>query len=415
MKSLLLSLLLYMATCANAQLMYNSGADIAVAGGGIMYVGGALENADGYLTNAGQTTIKGYFRNGSLADGGFSTGEYIVYGNWENNSIFNAHQSRVRLRGSNQLITGTQVTTFHQLHLENGGIKSQTLDAFVNHLLSLNYSELATNDYRMTVTNPAVASVTRISGFVSSTGPGRLIRNVNSTNEYLFPTGWNDTGQIYYRPVMIKPSISQPHAYEVRMAYGNATAEGYDINVKANNVLDVNKRYFHYIRQTGVNAPAELSIYYNPAQEAVWNSIGRWQNVPQWQDLTNVTTTQGSPLFYNKKTNWLDNGNEPHILINAKEAEYLYNFPNVFSPNADGTNDFFGIINQLDLVTLEELRIFNRWGEPVFDMQRDGKPDWDGYYQGKLQPMGNYVFMASIKVNDTGKIISETGNLSLIW
>ena len=54
---------------AKAQLFYNSGANVAVSGGGILFVDGALENAAGLFSNAGQTTVKGYFRNGSLAWG----------------------------------------------------------------------------------------------------------------------------------------------------------------------------------------------------------------------------------------------------------------------------------------------------------------------------------------------------------
>src|SRR3954467_2824434 len=120
-----------------AQLLYNNGADVAVTGGGILWVDGAVENAAGLFSNAGQTTVKGYFRNGSLATGGNSRGEYIVYGDWENNNLFTADQSIVRLTGNSQLITGTSVTTFHDLSLETfGAIKRQTLDAFTSHQLN---------------------------------------------------------------------------------------------------------------------------------------------------------------------------------------------------------------------------------------------------------------------------------------
>lgn len=400
----------------NAQLLYNNGEDVAVKGGGILYVDGAVENANsGNFINAGQTTVKGFFRNGALATGGGTNGEYIVYGDWENNNTFTADQSVVRLRGAAQLITGSQETSFYDLALENGGIKTQTLDAYTTHLLAFNSSELATTDFKMTVSNPSPAAVTRLSGFVSSTGPGRFVRNANSTNVYLFPTGWRYNGVVYYRPVEFTPSTNDLESFSARMGWGDATAEGYDVSTKAGNVSVVNTKFFHLLKQYGSAAPADLSIYYLPVQDSTWNSIGRWQVVPQWEDLTGVNVNQGAPYFYNTKTGWTDNGDEPHVLINAREAEVLFNFPNVFSPDGDGTNDFFGIINQLNLVTLEDLKIFNRWGEPVFDSQRDGKQDWDGYYQGKLQIMGNYVYIAQVKINSTGDIKTARGNLSLLW
>lgn len=398
-----------------AQLFYNNGANIAVSGGGVLFVDGATENAAGLFSNAGQTTVKGYFRNGSTATGGNTTGEYIVYGDWENNDIFTADQSNVRLRGNTQLITGSQVTTFHDLTLETlGAVKRQTLDANVNHLLALNDCELATGDFKMTITTPASAAITRASGFVSSTGVGRLVRAANTTDTYLFPTGWNDNG-ILYRPAEIKPSTTDAQNFAVRMNYGDATAEGYDVNTKAGNVTAVNPKFFHYIKQTGSTTSADLTLYFNASADGVWNSIGRWQNIPEWQDLAEASTTTGS-LTGITRTLWADNGQEPHALINAKELPYVFNFPNVFNPGSSNPeNTTFHIINNAHLVTLQDLKIFNRWGEPVFDSQRDGKDNWDGNYIGKLQPMGNYVYTASVKINATGEIKSASGNLSLLW
>lgn len=401
---------------------------MAVTGGGILYVDGAVENAAGLFSNAGQTTIKGYFRNGSLATGGSARGEYIVYGDWENNNLFTADQSIVRLTGNTQLITGSSVTTFHDLSLETfGAVKRQTLDAFTNHLLNFNDCELKTEDFRMTVTNPVSASVIRSNGFVSSTGPGRFVRATNSTNTYLFPTGWNDNGNILYRPAEITPSVTDAQSFEARMGFGDATIEGYDTSIREANVTAVNGKFFHLLKQVGSAAPSDLSIYYNTTKDGMWESIGRWQNVPEWEDLAPEPTvfTAGTPLSHRTKLGWIDNGQQPHILINTKEPKDNYNFPNVFAPNGtDPFNQGFHIINWLGTATLTDLKIFNRWGEPVFDSKRDGttcfdgaiqSPCWNGYYQGKIQPMGNYVYVANVKINRTNKMESAGGNLSLLW
>ena len=241
---------------SRAQLFYNDGATVAVTGGGVLYVGGAVENAYGLLSNAGQTTVMGYFRNGSVATGGFSNGIYYVYGDWENNDVFTADQSNVVLNGNAQLITGSQITTFHDLTLLSpGAVKTQTLDAIVNHLLSLNDCELATTDYDMYVIDPVTAAIARNSGFVSSTGPGRLIRATNTTGTYLFPTGWNNAGNILYRPVEFTPTTIDSQAYAVRMAFGDPTAEGYDVSITAGNVTKVNTKFFHLLKQIGSATP----------------------------------------------------------------------------------------------------------------------------------------------------------------
>ncbi|HWB63161.1 MAG TPA: gliding motility-associated C-terminal domain-containing protein [Chitinophagales bacterium] len=413
----------------NAQLFYNNGAQVTVAGGGVLFIDGATENAAGVFSNAGQTTIVGYFRNGSTASGGGAQGIYNVYGDWENNHVFTADQSNVKLVGNAQQITGTSVTTFYDLTLlTQGTVKTQTIDANVTDILSLNDCELATSDYNMHVYNTATGAIARNNGFVSSTGPGRLIRDANSTGTYLFPTGWNDNGSVLYRPIELTPSVINAQSFAVRMGYGDASLEGYDVNTRAGNVTAVNTKFFHLIKQSGSSAAAALSIYYDQNADGTWGSIGRWQTVPQWEDLMQTTFTAGSPLSHRTKAVWTDNGNEPHVLINAKDIQSLFDFPNVFAPGTtDADNNTFHVINQFDLVTVQEIKVFDRWGELVYDANRDGTTCtaptagsaptycWDGKYRGKLQPMGNYVYQASVKINSTGEVKDVSGNISLLW
>ena len=96
---------------------------------------------------------------------------------------------------------------------------------------------------------------------------------------------------------------------------------------------------------------------------------------------------------------------------------YAANFgvPNVFTPNNDGNNDTWYIINQGGLVTVQNIVIFDRWGIEVFSSQREGTIEWDGKYEGKLQPMGNYVYDVELKINATGEEKHLHGNLALLW
>ena len=71
------------------------------------------------------------------------------------------------------------------------------------------------------------------------------------------------------------------------------------------------------------------------------------------------------------------------ITITVIEGEYYFYMPNVFSPNADGSNDLvFPIYNGTKQFTL---RIWNRWGQKVFECVNvnDGCV-WDGTVKGKL-------------------------------
>ena len=63
--------------------------------------------------------------------------------------------------------------------------------------------------------------------------------------------------------------------------------------------------------------------------------------------------------------------------------------PNTFSPNSDGDNDIFTPkgINIIDY----EMTIYNRWGEELY-FTRNILGGWDGYFKGKVVPLGDYSY-----------------------
>ncbi|HWB61911.1 MAG TPA: gliding motility-associated C-terminal domain-containing protein, partial [Chitinophagales bacterium] len=99
-----------------------------------------------------------------------------------------------------------------------------------------------------------------------------------------------------------------------------------------------------------------------------------------------------------------------YVMYNAD-----FGIPNVFTPNNDGNNDTWFVINQAGLVTVEDIKVYNRWGELVFDSHRDGTIEWNGYYRNKLQDMGNYVYNIKLKINASGQEKFIKGNLALLW
>jgi gliding motility-associated-like protein len=85
--------------------------------------------------------------------------------------------------------------------------------------------------------------------------------------------------------------------------------------------------------------------------------------------------------------------------------------PSAFTPNQDGLNDIFGVkypfaVKQFNMV------IYNRWGAKIFEANNmnDG---WDGTFEGKPQPVGNYVWLISY-IDTDGNNKSAKGNVILI-
>jgi gliding motility-associated-like protein len=79
--------------------------------------------------------------------------------------------------------------------------------------------------------------------------------------------------------------------------------------------------------------------------------------------------------------------------------------PNVFSPNADGTNDLFMIFANNDKVSqINTFRIFDRWGEIVFEANdfQPNDPDygWAGIFKGEDLNPAVFVYFAEIEFID---------------
>lgn len=90
--------------------------------------------------------------------------------------------------------------------------------------------------------------------------------------------------------------------------------------------------------------------------------------------------------------------------------------PNTFSPNGDGSNDMFYPRGK-GLERVKLLRIFNRWGEVVFERKdfpvNDPLYGWDGTYKNKKQQADVYVYQAEVFC-ENGQVITLNGNIALI-
>ncbi len=85
--------------------------------------------------------------------------------------------------------------------------------------------------------------------------------------------------------------------------------------------------------------------------------------------------------------------------------------PNAFTPNSDGLNDVL-FLEGRDGVESITFRIFNRWGEMVFETT-DPMLGWDGTYKGQDQDMDVYVYQISLTMITT-KTADLKGEVTLL-
>lgn len=90
--------------------------------------------------------------------------------------------------------------------------------------------------------------------------------------------------------------------------------------------------------------------------------------------------------------------------------------PNSFTPNGDGKNDVFYPRGQ-GLKVIKTFRIYNRWGELLFEKDNfnlnDEQYGWDGSYKGDIPKPDVYVYLIEA-VCYTGDDVFIKGDVTII-
>lgn len=134
-----------------------------------------------------------------------------------------------------------------------------------------------------------------------------------------------------------------------------------------------------------------------------------------WIEDTSASSTiifpQDSIMYYVLGTDEFGCQNIDSIYIRVLPKPKFY-MPNAFSPDGDGINDLF-IIGPYQNFNLNSFKVFNRWGQMVFETDDIGQ-GWDGRSPGgEPLPMGTYIFRVE-GVDDLGIPQERQGNVTLL-
>lgn len=129
-----------------------------------------------------------------------------------------------------------------------------------------------------------------------------------------------------------------------------------------------------------------------------------------------VAVTTSSDLYYQ-----VQGVTHPHdldciveILIPVTVApQYRVYVPNAFTPNTNGANDYYEIFGDKSTWLQMRFRIFNRWGEKVFEAA-DPYFKWDGTYKGVPVQANVYVYEMELTFMDGHTNPLQKGSITLI-
>ncbi|HTI08625.1 MAG TPA: PKD domain-containing protein, partial [Puia sp.] len=144
-----------------------------------------------------------------------------------------------------------------------------------------------------------------------------------------------------------------------------------------------------------------------------------------WSPETNLSCTDcpnpvASPIFNTLYRITVTDSNScvssDSILVKTICNGKNYFIPNTFSPNNDGVNDAFYPRGN-SLYNIQSMRIFNRWGQMVFERRNfpanSASDGWDGTYNNRPAPSDAYVYIIEV-ICENAQVIAIKGDVTLI-
>ncbi|HEX6913819.1 MAG TPA: PKD domain-containing protein [Chitinophagaceae bacterium] len=134
-------------------------------------------------------------------------------------------------------------------------------------------------------------------------------------------------------------------------------------------------------------------------------------------DCINPVVTAGNTTTYTvrvKNAAGCVAQDQVNVFVTCNQANIFV--PNTFTPNGDGMNDVFYIRGN-GVFAVKSLRIFNRWGEMIFEKKdisanipTDG---WNGLFKGVPASTDTYVYQLEVLCTNS-EVVKYNGTVSLI-
>ena len=133
-----------------------------------------------------------------------------------------------------------------------------------------------------------------------------------------------------------------------------------------------------------LNADGGVLYYWTPNDGSLSN--------PNINNPTATPTVSTTYEVYSYDINGCLDSSSVYIGVNFVDSDFV---PSGFTPNGDGKNDIFKI-SHLRFDHLVDFKVFNRWGQMVFETS-DINKGWDGTFNGVPQDIGvyNYIVIAA--------------------
>jgi gliding motility-associated-like protein len=158
-----------------------------------------------------------------------------------------------------------------------------------------------------------------------------------------------------------------------------------------------------------VNQPVQLSVA--GAETYIWTPFTNLNNA----GVSNPVFKSNAPGIYPITVQGITLQGckaSASLTIKVFAADNYLLIPNAFTPDGNALNDKFNFTCS-GLKSLTFFRVYNRYGQIVYQQNNCNNIGWDGTFKGKAQPGGAYVYnWQGVAFN--GQTVSGEGTLVLV-
>ncbi|MGB0390567.1 MAG: PKD domain-containing protein [Salibacteraceae bacterium] len=203
-------------------------------------------------------------------------------------------------------------------------------------------------------------------------------------NTYYYLSAINDSGCIYSDSILVEVSKINNQTV-IATADDDSVIVGFQTILRAEPNTDYN---YTWTPANNLETPNEANTAASPTETTTYT--------------VNITDPENANCSYSNEVTvhtYEINCGEPDIFI-----------PNAFSPNGDEENDVYQITGKV--VEEIDLKIYNRWGELVFETT-DPQEGWDGTFNGTDVDPVVFVYNLSVTCIDRREF-TKKGNITVI-
>jgi gliding motility-associated-like protein len=201
-------------------------------------------------------------------------------------------------------------------------------------------------------------------------------------------------------------------SFVLKVQDANGCTATVSVNLTASVIPEITAQQLEYVVKLGESIdmiietiPSDVTVVWSPA------------DFLSCTDCKSTTTFPTENINYTVVVTSRDNCTDVQYFTIEVEKVRSFIISDAFTPNGDGTNDRLVYFAGKDVASIEDFRIYDRWGNMMCNFSRlsagNHQVTWDGTHKGKSGEEGIYTYFVKVRFIDQ-IVINYTGTVLLM-